>query len=161
MATRVTVTKWEHAALKYVIEISEKVTTHKTHVKHIMKLKNLLEKVDNRAAIPPPSGLSFASFHAVLFHKLGKRLALPPNPSPAWYAMQTNRIKSTGIDKEQARLVAIGASMMRYPAIIPFELIVHRITGLLAEGQRCAERSVNSDAESPVGFGREEDDLDD
>lgn len=159
MAARVTVTKGEEAAMRYAHAMLEVMATKTTkeHLKHIANLEKFITKVDNYAAIPAASGLGFAAFHKIMKEVLGSRLAMPPNPAASWYATQTNRIKATGINEEQARQVAIGArDNIRFPTIA-FDLLTARITSLLSQGQQIQERKSNAGRETPSGFGREED----
>ena len=155
MATKVTVTKAEREALQKAVEFYEHggVPCTGKEGKLLKAMKGFLTKVDERAAIPAAPGLSFSKFTEVIRAKLGRRLVLPPNPTPAWYAIQGSKIRATGITEEQAKYVALGASGMRFPDLIPLELIISRITGLMAQGQA---RSASAD-DRPTGFGRSED----
>lgn len=84
-----------------------------------------------KATRPKEAGMSVADFLDALASVLGPRLALPPKPSPSWYAKMGRGLQLNGVDTESARLAATTAARL-WRGPISAESLLLRISTLTA-----------------------------
>jgi hypothetical protein len=143
--TKLVIGKSTIAALEYATGVLA-VQESKEAQKYRRTIEAFLARVRSaelKHAASPNTIVSFSQFHSIISEYIGDRLALPPSPSPGWYGTIYNRLRLIGVNKEQARWLAIAANEIRLPKILTIEFLLSRATSLIARGQELEKGTEN------------------
>lgn len=117
-------------------------------------LTSLLRKMDAAMVKAVDEGLSAYRYVEIAKEELGGRLALPPNPGPAFWAKLKNRLRELGLTEESARRVVkvAGRTFTRGP--IEADFILWKATHLLAAAGPAKARPVgDGERKGPLPLG--------
>lgn len=154
MARKITFTVAERAAVVASIELLPNYCDEPSVAKTVKQLRSLLQKMDEASSKVVDEGLSPYRYVEIAKEELGARLALPPNPGPAFWGKLKNRLRELGLTEESARRVVkvAGRTFTRGP--IEADFILWKATHLLAAAGPAKARPVgDGERKGPLPLG--------
>jgi hypothetical protein len=125
----------ELAAITRVAHHFSRIDEPQADPKLSLVLRGLEKKM--LAALAPPEdkpGIGWRRFAELLKEHLGARLAVPENPTPAWYARISGKLKEQGVTEAQTTTVARWmAGWRRVP--VSLDYLAYRMPEMLAQAE--------------------------